>query len=252
MPARIMVRNPRRGSAGGAKLRYLLGRNARLVRRSEVPRQYRTVINWGNTQGLSYNPSRVTVLNKPEAVRLAVNKTSTFESLSAAGVRHPAYCTSLPETWGGIWLARTTVTASGGEGIVVLREGDTIVEAPLYTKYIPKVHEYRLHVFGDSVFFAQQKRRERDAEQARDARLIRNRHNGWVYAISEVHPSDDCKAQAVAAVRALGLDFGAVDLIVGRDDGLAYVLEVNTAPGIVGTSTEEAYRETFCANITTE
>ena len=251
MPARIMVRTPERGSVGGARLRYLLGDNARLVRRNEVPRQYRTVINWGNTSGLYYNPSRVTVLNKPEAVRLAVDKSAAFASFNAAGVRHPACCSYLPQDREGIWLARTTTTSSGGEGIVVLREGDAIVEAPLYTKYIPKVLEYRLHVFGDSVFFAQQKRRERDVEQDRDARLIRNRHNGWVYAISEVSPTDDCKEQAVAAVRALGLDFGAVDIIVGRDDGLAYVLEINTAPGIVGTSTEEAYRETFCANITT-
>lgn len=250
MPARIMVRTPERGSSGGARLRYLLGDNARLVRRNEVPRQYRTVINWGNTQGLSYNPSRVTVLNKPEAVRLAVDKSAAFEAFRGAGVRHPDWGTSLPEARSGIWLARTTTTSSGGEGIVVLREGDAIVEAPLYTKYVPKVHEYRLHVFGDSVFFAQQKRRERDVEQDRDARLIRNRHNGWVYAISEVSPTDDCKEQAVAAVRALGLDFGAVDIIIGRDDGLAYVLEINTAPGIVGTSTEEAYRGTFCANIT--
>jgi len=34
---------------------------------------------------------------------------------------------------------------------------------------------------------------------------------------------------AVSAVEALGLTFGAVDLIVG-DDGHTYILEVNTAP----------------------
>ena len=38
--------------------------------------------------------------------------------------------------------------------------------------------------------------------------------------------------EATKAVAALGLDFGAVDVIYNEKYGRAYVLEVNTAPGL--------------------
>jgi D-alanine-D-alanine ligase-like ATP-grasp enzyme len=43
---------------------------------------------------------------------------------------------------------------------------------------------------------------------------------------------------SISAVNTLGLDFGAVDLIVAKD-GRVYVLEVNTAPGIEGITLEK-------------
>jgi glutathione synthase/RimK-type ligase-like ATP-grasp enzyme len=42
--------------------------------------------------------------------------------------------------------------------------------------------------------------------------------------------------QAIKAVQALGLDFGSVDVIWNERHSLPYVLEVNTAPGLVGTT----------------
>lgn len=47
--------------------------------------------------------------------------------------------------------------------------------------------------------------------------------------------SDETKAEAVKAVAALGLDFGAVDIVIDRE-GKPVILEVNTAPGIQGTT----------------
>ena len=41
---------------------------------------------------------------------------------------------------------------------------------------------------------------------------------------------------AVNAVKALGLDFGAVDIIYNEKENQYYVLEVNTAPGLEGTT----------------
>ena len=52
-----------------------------------------------------------------------------------------------------------------------------------------------------------------------------------------VYASDHVRAQSVAAVRSLGLDFGAVDVVERQNK--AYVLEVNTAPGLVGTTLEK-------------
>lgn len=145
-----------------------------------------------------------------------------------------------------IWLARTNLLGSGGAGIVVLRKGDPVPDAPLYVQYIPKLIEYRVHVFRDKVIFCQQKKRLREAEQTKDEKLIRNHDNGWVFCPVDVATlSEDTKNVAVVTVRNLGLDFGAVDLLLGKRDSLAYALEVNTAPGLESPGLIEAYSSSF-------
>lgn len=151
-----------------------------------------------------------------------------------------------------IWIARTVLNGSGGAGIIVVRPGDPIPDAPLYTKYVRKSREYRLHVVGGEVIFYQEKRKKNGVEQTRDQALIRNHDNGWVFAENDIRLPEssvweNVKATAVGAVRALGLDFGAVDLVLARDNATPYVLEVNTAPGIESTRLLEAYVRAFKA-----
>ena len=43
----------------------------------------------------------------------------------------------------------------------------------------------------------------------------------------------------------LGLDFGAVDLIISKEGSVPYVLEVNTAPALVSTRLKQAYTESI-------
>ena len=146
----------------------------------------------------------------------------------------------------GIYLARTKVTGSGGDGIVVVRPKDEVPPAPLYVKYIPKREEYRVHVAFGKVIFAQQKRRVIEREQTKDEKLIRNHANGWVFCPVDVESlTEDMKDVALAACASLGLDFGALDIIVGRDDGLAYCLECNSAPGLSSPGLIEAYSKAF-------
>ena len=243
MPATILVRH-RPGSRGGRALREALGP---LARRSStitnVPRQYRTVINWGNSAPLA-GGRRAVILNKPEVIPNATDKLTAFAMMQAQGVRVPKFVTELT-TVEGIWLARTIITGHSGEGIVVLRQGDAIVDAPLYTQYIPKRQEFRLHVVGKRVIFVQEKRRERGAEQTRDERLIRSHANAWIYCEQNVEYTEEMGDQAVNAVQALGLDFGAVDVVLHKETQQPYVLEVNTAPGLESTALKQAYVEAF-------
>lgn len=94
--------------------------------------------------------------------------------------------------------------------------------------------EYRVHIFrGTSIDFVQKKRRNGAREQENYenfGRYIRNHGDCWVFARSGVELPECAEREARAAVEALGLDFGAVDLLV-RDDR-AYILEVNSAPGL--------------------
>jgi len=80
--------------------------------------------------------------------------------------------------------------------------------------------------------------------------LIRNHNNGWAFVENSVSfPSAESKEEvcreAIAAVDCCGLDFGAVDVVLGKEDEKAYVLEVNTAPGLESTALIEAYKRAF-------
>lgn len=244
----ILVRPPNRPSNSAWSLRRELGNIARLSRRNPVLRRYTHIINWGNSSPLTvYTHQKV--LNNPDNVRVAVDKLEAFTKLKEGNINVPYHTTVLPADRNGIYLARTLLRASGGDGIHVVRPGDEVPSAPLYVKYIPKTKEYRVHVVDGKVIFVQRKRRPHGAEQDRDQRLIRNHTNGWIFALlnDEDANLDHIEQEAVNAVQVLGLDFGAVDIIEGRDDGKAYVLEVNTCVGIRSPSVLEAYASSFRA-----
>lgn len=215
---------------------------------------YGLLINWGCSRlPLTVAPGQ-TVLNQPAAIQLASCKLSTLRAFKQAEVPHPQFWDQGNKQEidrSSIIIARLTTRGSGGEGIVVIRPDDTVVpEAPLYTRYIRKLSEYRIHVVRGEVLLIQQKRRDSEAEQDQNQKLIRNYDNGWVFASVNVEFTSDeqktnCEQAAITAVRSLGLDFGAVDIVVSRRDGLPYVLEVNTAPGIQSPTLLELYATAF-------
>lgn len=242
MLAYIAVRPPARPSESARIVRHMFGNRARLVRRDPIPRQYTKVINWGNSEFIYQD---LEIYNEPNSVVTAVNKSFAFAALKEWNVPIPEVRRNRLEEVpiGTKWLARTTLTGSSGEGIVVLRPGDEIVRASLYVRYVPKRREFRVHVVKDEVIFVQEKRGRLDSNRTRDQNLIRNHGNGWVYTLTnEDSVPENIKAAGVAAVKALGLHFGAADVILGRDDNQPYVLEVNTAPGLRSPTLTAAYR----------
>ena len=73
---------------------------------------------------------------------------------------------------------------------------------------------------------------------------VRNHDNGFIFQIEDFDLPEDCEKQAIAAVEALDLDFGAVDVVYNGKEQKAYVLEVNSAPGLSGTTLDK-YVEVF-------
>ena len=239
----ILVRPPTRPSAGAMTLREALGERARLSRVDTIPKQYKWIINWGNPSGFTYS-SQQRVINISTQLQLSINKLLALRLWKEKGVNIPEFSTELSDNRKGIWLARTTLTGSGGDGIVVIREDDGIPKAPLYVKYIRKNQEFRAHVVNGKVIFVQQKKRRNDAEQTKDQKLIRNYDNGWVFCPLEKWDKE-LEDVAIAAVSGLGLDFGAVDMVLGMDTGKYYCLELNSAPGLESPKLIEAYKEAF-------
>lgn len=200
------------------------------------PKRADRIINWGNGQPpVSW---RGPMLNPPEAVARAINKRIAFERMKAAGVRVPEFTPDRGValrwlTQGATVLARQSLTGTRGNGIVVMENAEQLVPAPLYTQYKKKKQEFRVHVMNGQVFDAQEKRKRRGAEADN---FVRSERNGWVFCRDNVNLPADVSEQAVAAVAALGLDFGGVDVIWNVKEQKAYVLEVNTAPGLEGTT----------------
>jgi hypothetical protein len=116
---------------------------------------------------------------------------------------------------------------------------------PLYTKGVTgRRRELRVHVaFGQVILSQQKRRRDGYQEMPEYSNLVRNYDTGWIYATSTVVMSDSTRDLALNSVSALGLDFGAVDIITQGDS--AWVLEVNTAPGLQGESSRAAYATAF-------
>lgn len=109
--------------------------------------------------------------------------------------------------------------AKGRQFFTPIVESDTEYRAWVYRKRILAVYEKRL------------------TEPEKNVKFGRNRDNGWTFhqLESEAIP-ESVRRVAVAAVKALDLDFGAVD-ILGKwnpaHTGVhATVLEVNSAPGV--------------------
>lgn len=204
-----------------------------------VPRPLHTIINWGSGDAPNWDvESARRILNHPYYVRGASNKLTAFRALEAAGVSIPPFTTERREALNmmeeGLVVARTKLQGHSGEGIVIC--DDEIVNAPLYVKYMKKKHEYRVHVFGGAVIDIQQKRKKREVDNDDVDYKVRNHANGWVYCRDNLEYSDSILSDATSAVAALGLDFGAVDIIWNEHHGRSYVLEVNTAPGLEGST----------------
>jgi glutathione synthase/RimK-type ligase-like ATP-grasp enzyme len=197
------------------------------------------VLNWGNTTA---PVNRLTqYINHPSAVNIARNKLSTFQRLKDNNfTQMPEFTTN--KDVAQQWLnerhkvvVRQSLTSYGGRGIVVVKPGETLPDAPLYTKYFKKTHEYRVHVFNGQVIDFTEKKHEQGVEPANP--YIRNHDNGWVFCRENVVLPDNVKAAAIRAVAILGLDFGALD--VGEKDGNVCLFEINSAPGVEGTTLEK-------------
>lgn len=206
-----------------------------------VPRAGDVVINWGASNFGNFKPA--TTLNASTSV--ASNKLSAFKEMQGKGVRVPPFKVSKREAGELAFpvVCRTKLTGHSGEGIVIANNKDELVDAPLYTQYVKKKDEYRVHVLNGKAFFIQRKARKLDVEEPNWQ--VRNLAGGFVFV--EVQPNEvhaDVLEQAMAAVPALGLDFGGVDVLWNEAERKAYVLEVNCACGLEE-RTAAAYRDAF-------
>jgi hypothetical protein len=237
------------------------------------------VINWGASDAPNWirperwpwpNSVKFHMLNSPGNVLVAINKKDTLQKLTEAQVPCLEWTGELGETtqeWlaeDGKYIARTTLTGSSGNGLRVVADAEHQTPAPLFTRYYPKTHEFRVHVWKGQVIDFTQKRLSEQFRNEGRREIVRSHDNGWVHAHTIEGGLDPegiaaIKQGGAAAITALGLDFGAADVLAvfGRPvrslDGKRRCLhfkccEVNTGPGLENTITIKAYTDAIDAH----
>jgi len=240
------------GSKSVQGLKNALG--AKEIKREESkfrPTKYRTLINWGASDLPEKFTKGLKVLNNPQLITLCSNKRDFFAKFQGA----PYLIESTTDfntafEWvksGKTAVCRTKLTGHSGEGIVIFTPQDLIEKkefpkAPLYTQYKKKKHEFRLHVVNGEIIDEQRKvlRTDDDRPEKPDFH-IRTHNNGFIFARNDSSLKDEGMMNSVRecvldCFSDTGLDFGAIDVIYNSNEKKAYILEINTAPGLTGTT----------------
>lgn len=201
------------------------------------------IVNWGVGDDTKFPEidKEFTLFNCPDAVVRAVNKHTAFKIWAGHSVQTVPWTSNkaIAQGWldtGGTVIARKLLTGHEGNGIVVIEKGEKLIDAPLYSKYIFKVREFRVHATRTHAFASHMKIKDPKVDAPKTWK-VRSYANGFIFQRNNVPQSAARDLLAVQAVETLGLDFGAVDIIEDKQ-GNFYILEVNTAPGIEGQSTE--------------
>jgi len=205
------------------------------------------VINWGSRGTFPEMDQRI--INPMKIVKKVSNKQSFFLSCREAEnpPRIPIFFTTVDAALDAVYMGKTvmgrSLHGSSGSGIVFFEESPTaFMRAEFWVQYKKKISEYRVHIMNSEIFLVQKKfiRVSLPDGSEFDSRgintRIRSHKNGYIFGRYNFTVPEDCINQALLAYKVSGLDFGAVDVIWNAYEQKAYVLEINTAPGMTGTT----------------
>lgn len=236
-------------SESAKKLAEAIG--AKRIKREGSRYKYRqddVIINWGCFQIDNPEVLKGLVLNTPAQVNMVSDKKTFFENYP--GNRDYVVPHTTDRDMANLWsaqdftvVARHQLRGHSGEGIELVTPDMLMPNAPLYTKYKKKTDEYRVHFCGEDLIKFARKGRKLDVPDEEVNWQVRNLAGGFIYALSTFEEMPEAVIEACQdyANNTL-LDFGAIDVIYHKPSDRAYILEVNTAPGLSG-STIEAYAE---------
>lgn len=201
------------------------------------------VINWGNIGGSDSTIGHWGgTLNNASRLKRVTNKLLFFQAMREAGLSGiiPDFWTDrkdIPDDAFPV-VCRCVLAGHSGDGIVIASNRDGLVHASLYVRYVKKQDEYRVHTGrqkDETVVIAVQRKARSHAVPNHEVNWqVRSHKNGFVFVREGVNPPASIIEAAKQALEMSGLDFGAVDVIYNADKKAAFVLEINTAPGLEG------------------
>jgi len=162
------------------------------------------------------------------------DKIRRMKQMDAGGVRTVPWFqgSEVPEGFKFPALARA-IAGHGGTDIVPVFQASEVpwrVEAGWnwFSSHIPTKTEFRVWVWRNELLDVYEKTMQRPW----DYKYVgRNFRNGFDFTVNLTYP-EAAVEQAKKVIKALSFDFGAVDMLEGLD-GKIYVLECNTAPGVL-------------------
>ena len=236
-----------------------------------------------NSEIFTTLPSKLVEINTVDAVNNSRSKVLMKTAFDKAGVKTSEWYTFFNDSVGNLQVGKAQTTTAialkdlpypmiakkiyGQKGIgmqMVNNEAemtafirDTVISGLNKTRYYLESYyaynrEYRLHVTEEGCFYTCRKVLKADAKE----RWFRNDSNcNWLVESNEKFDKpvnwDKCIEHSVKALKAVGLDIGAVDLRIQssqykdgnkRKDPDFIVIEINSAPAF-GKITEEKYIE---------
>lgn len=229
----------RQGSNSAKELALSLYGKVLLLEGSKYkPQSGDVIINWGSTDPYQA-PASVRLLNNPTAIKKASNKKMFFETMKEKGIGCiPPFWTSKGDIPADAYpvLCRASLAGHSGDGITIADAPGGVIDCSLYVKYIKKASEYRVHLgrLPDGLALICLQRKVRDpARDVKDWR-VRSWDNGFLFQRNNLNPPPKVVEAAKEAFAVTDLDFGAIDVIWNDKLGKAFVLEINTAPGLEG------------------
>jgi len=198
-----------------------------------IPRRKHFIINYGKDYKYAH-------LNK----KVIFNKLKAYEILKEAEINQPKLYYKedvIPD--GAFPLLARKEYHSQGRDIIYIHNREQLennLEYFMYdflVEYINKTSEYRVHILGDKALVNVKFCGEEVADP-----IVRNHRNNWRQISYDREFKDELVELAKKTIKALGYDFGAVDII--RKRNVLYVLEVNSSPGLEDRKLEE-YKQYF-------
>jgi hypothetical protein len=212
-----------------------------------------TVVNLGVTDNLDYGGD---ILNEREMVRAASNKRRARAIFAERGIPAPTFYsqsgavpksdlpvigrTSYHKKGKGFWFCKT---------LADVRKA-TRAGATHFLTFIPNTREYRVHTFIKKKYLSVEPK-ERKPEHYVSIKISekvwegkgkpvkdepqKNHNFGWVFLAPQNRRGEELdlvRHVAKEAIAALGMDFGAVDVMYRIRTKQAYVLEVNSTPSL--------------------
>ncbi len=224
--------------------KFIALKGFRLIKRQNIkPGDF--LVRWGTTRNKEKDDMFLSrgaeILNPADSILRNTNKLRSLKLFKEAGLNVAKIFTDKYSIDRFPVLGRDRNHHGGldivivkGNNILELNNFDKIPDKDFYVEYIPSSAEYRVHVFNNRVARVTKKvfrGHDREGNEISEKMMIKNDTYGWGHQHIEMEEfSKEFQEAALKAVRAIGLGFGAVDLLISAVNGKPYILEVNSCP----------------------
>lgn len=203
------------------------------------------------SERLGYVVQRVVEPTSPNVLRWGAkaDKLEQYKKFQQLGINGLEFTTdqAIAGSWfmsGNLVVGRKLLSSYEGKGIVMFEPHkaptkEDVLACKVFTKFIPKEREFRVHVFKGTPLVTLEKKLKNDWKGP-TSEYIKNTEHGYVFCQHDVSIPSALQKQindlAVASSKVCASDFQGIDIGYHEAKKNLFVIEVNSAPGIEGSN----------------